>query len=656
MKKFPVKIDLSTFFEDERKFVIVLVDPLWKSVECLQHRVEEIFDVRPVHFLTDDNLFIPPQESIEVMEFTGSLNFSRAFIPKLALEESRRRRSKKFNPEPLPTEKESVKKRKYHTLATEILDVSIQNQTKKSKCTPLEASNVATPVSNESQEITSTNEQTCAFKQTTKIPPNDSPAELGARNRKTSNSDILKNRSYTDKEEEGLVSISKPKKKRSHKREIETDGKRQNVNSETVQLEICSSTFLTNSKSIGKNTHIYFDDSTIVESTTNKQTNPVNTTSIRDKNKSPKVIFKCHLNNDITKPLVFPLQVINRSRKARKPLIDIQENILLPPANIAILIENELAKPLNNDFEKNILSNTFVAAENSNNVEAEGDIENVNNMESNDQLKSTKDDTNNNFELTEKAEINASITSELEKTSDLESTTKQAMEEIIHSSNESKEKADEKHISIAGENNQNRKSSANHTMTEPSGDESKSQKEPANNEAEIVQEESFVKITANTTDASNNSLELEESCVIDLDDDEDVIDLSDADDQQQPFQMTPNTSRLSETLNKSISAMSATEMLPFCTPLTSMPAVGDIVVFKFNRRSLEEKKDVSEYIACKCEHINRRTKVLKLAILDASLEKDIIPQHYVYNLDESLGDRFMSIKFPEMLDAKVMQT
>lgn len=75
---------------------------------------------------------------------------------------------------------------------------------------------------------------------------------------------------------------------------------------------------------------------------------------------------------------------------------------------------------------------------------------------------------------------------------------------------------------------------------------------------------------------------MEESCVIDLDDDEEeeVIDLSDADDQQQSFQMRLSTSKLSETLNKSISAMSITEMLPFCTPLTSMPALGDIVVFK----------------------------------------------------------------------------
>ena len=77
MKKFPVKIDLSTFFEDERKYVIILVDPQWKNVEYLQRRVEEIFDVRPVRFLTIDNLFIPPQESIEVVEFTESLKYEK---------------------------------------------------------------------------------------------------------------------------------------------------------------------------------------------------------------------------------------------------------------------------------------------------------------------------------------------------------------------------------------------------------------------------------------------------------------------------------------------------------------------------------------------------------------------------------------------------
>lgn len=50
-------------------------------------------------------------------------------------------------------------------------------------------------------------------------------------------------------------------------------------------------------------------------------------------------------------------------------------------------------------------------------------------------------------------------------------------------------------------------------------------------------------------------------------------------------------------------------------------------VLQFNRINLSEtKKEVSEFIACKCEHVNRRTKVLKLAVLG----KFII--NYVYML------------------------
>ena len=68
MEKFVVKIDLSTFFEDERKHVLVLADPKWNNVEMLQNRVKQIFDVDSVQFLSSDGFFIPPLESIEVVK------------------------------------------------------------------------------------------------------------------------------------------------------------------------------------------------------------------------------------------------------------------------------------------------------------------------------------------------------------------------------------------------------------------------------------------------------------------------------------------------------------------------------------------------------------------------------------------------------------
>lgn len=73
MNKIGIKIDLSTFFDDERKMVFVMVDPNWENVECLQKRVEFLFDVDSVRFVNSDGFFLPPQESIEIVKFCSGL-------------------------------------------------------------------------------------------------------------------------------------------------------------------------------------------------------------------------------------------------------------------------------------------------------------------------------------------------------------------------------------------------------------------------------------------------------------------------------------------------------------------------------------------------------------------------------------------------------
>ncbi|KAM7343017.1 coilin isoform 4-T4 [Cochliomyia hominivorax] len=91
MNKKAVKIDLSTFFDDERKMTFVLIDPNWKSVECLQKRIEYLFGVESVRFLSD-GYFLPPQESIEIVKFCNDL---KAFVPKEILEERKKKKTKK---------------------------------------------------------------------------------------------------------------------------------------------------------------------------------------------------------------------------------------------------------------------------------------------------------------------------------------------------------------------------------------------------------------------------------------------------------------------------------------------------------------------------------------------------------------------------------
>ncbi|XP_037951210.1 uncharacterized protein LOC119681964 isoform X1 [Teleopsis dalmanni] len=82
MKRFTVKIDLSSFFNDQRKLVIVMVDPTWTSIAALQHRVEHLFEIKPVLFLTADDCFIPPEEPVKMLKFFSII---KAFIPEDSL-------------------------------------------------------------------------------------------------------------------------------------------------------------------------------------------------------------------------------------------------------------------------------------------------------------------------------------------------------------------------------------------------------------------------------------------------------------------------------------------------------------------------------------------------------------------------------------------
>lgn len=643
MKKFPVKIDLSTFFEDERKYVIILVDPLWENVEYLQRRVEKIFDVQPVRFLTTENLFIPPQESIEILEFTESL---KAFIPKRALEESRRR-SKQLklesqaitNNKEESVEKNLIKKRKYYTLGTDILGSSTPNMTRKSRRIPrtVNQSPVDTKisVSNESQEITSTVGQVSILKgsENLRLHLNKSvEKKYKCGGAKSSFNMVEKQNVIINNSEEKATS----KRKRSHKESslLPTDFE-QEIRDRTLTLrqEVPSSTFLNHSKPLSKSSHIYFEDSTFVETTTKEQQSEhINNSSTNEKANSTKVYFKCKLNDaEFEKPLVFPLQYINKNSKPNKSIIDIQENILLQPANIDILFKAPVKNNIENQLDENVLSNTFNSTENKES-ETMDEIVNVTENEDNFKLPNngiTKNIGNKkNLTTDERTQNGVNISNGLvdinckrQTNFDIENETQ---ENKLNEKSISESRMNAEEISIEGDNSKyvKEQSIINQSKAELPNDEcsldDKVQEKPVSFIDKMKQTDMTESKATNMSEMSNNSLLMDESSVIDLDDeDEDVIDLSDADDQQKSSQAT-SRAKLSDTLNKSLSKMSIDEMLPFCMPLAGTPELNDVIVFKFNRVS-GAKIDESQFIACRCEHINRRTKVLKLAVISKSL-------------------------------------
>ncbi|XP_039955485.1 coilin isoform X1 [Bactrocera tryoni] len=666
MKKFPVKIDLSTFFEDERKYVIILVDPQWKNVEYLQHRVEEIFDVRPVRFLTIDNLFIPPQESIEVVEFTESL---KAFIPKRALEESRRR-SKQLKPETQAIvnnveesiEKNLVKKRKYYTLGMDIQGSSTPNLTKKSRHTAkiVNQSPVDTirKVSNESQEITSTNEQLSILKGCEQVQLNKSVEKKSMCDGAKSLPSLVEKQSVTTNES-NENSTSKRKRKRAHKESSALSMDFEEEKTEctlTLRPEVPSSTFLNNSKSSNKSSHIYFEDSTIMESKSkNQQKKNINKSTTNGKANTTKVSFKCKRSDaEFEKPVVFPLKYINKNNKPLKSIIDIQENILLQPANVNILCKAPVMNDTENQLEENVLSTTFNTTENKEN-ETIDEITNITETADNFEQENNANIITNGLD-----HINCKVVRDSGTGKEIQNnnTEKEIQNKNLKENSNCEGNINDEKDTITDDNSNGKdKKVTNPSQAEICYNEynlNKEVQEPVSSIDKIKQTNITNSTSTNMTEMSDYSQLMDESSVIDLDDDDEVvIDLSDADDQQKS--LATSRGKLSVTLNKSISTMSIDEMLHFCVPLTGIPELGDVIIFKFNRRVSGAKIDESQFIACRCEHINRRTKALKLAVINASLENDVLPQKYKYSLDDTFEIKFMNMKFTEMIDPKVLK-
>ncbi|XP_011204845.2 coilin isoform X2 [Bactrocera dorsalis] len=664
MKKFPVKIDLSTFFEDERKYVIILVDPQWKNVEYLQRRVEEIFDVRPVRFLTIDNLFIPPQESIEVVEFTESL---KAFIPKRALEESRRR-SKQLKPETQAIvnnieesiEKNLVKKRKYYTLGMDIQGSSTPNQTKKSRHTPKivnqSPENIIRKVSNESQEITSTNEQLSLLKGCEQVHLNQSVEKKSICDGAKSLPSLVEKQSVTTNESKEN-STSKRKRKRTHKESSALSMDFEEEKTElTLRPEVPSSTFLNKSKSSNKSSHIYFEDSTIMESKSkNQEKKSISKSMTNGKANTTKVSFKCKRSDaEFEKPVVFPLKYINKNNKPIKSIIDIQENILLQPANVDILCKAPVMNDTENQLEENVLSTTFNTTENKEN-ETINEITNITETADNFEPENNANIITNGLD-----HINCKLVrdSGTEKEIQNSNTVKEIEDNNLKENSNCEGSINDEKDTITDVNSNGKdKNATNQSQSEISYNECNLNKEVQETVSSIdkIKQTNITNSTStNMTEMSDYSQLMDESSVIDLDDDDEVvIDLSDAEDQQKS--MATSHGRLSKSLNKSISTMSIDEMLDFCVPLTGVPELGDVIIFKFNRRISGAKIEESQFIACRCDHINRRTKALKLAVINASLENDVLPQKYKYSLDDTFEIRFMNIKFTEMIDPKVLK-
>ncbi|KNC21999.1 hypothetical protein FF38_12088 [Lucilia cuprina] len=653
MNKKAIRIDLSTFFDDERRMTCVLVDPNWKSVECLQKRVEFLFDVDSVRFLSD-GYFLPPQESIEIIKFCNDL---KAFVPKESLEKRKKKKSKKSKNE--KSAEESVNDEENITTQAEERQESIDDSQMKRKYNSLSNScHSSSTLSNKAKrsknsynfsEITSTSEQLPTppmvfdeddANKNKKSKAKKSKVSLVSTDNFAVEQPILENQLCISKsvretssnlEENTLIEISSdngnkkrhtstPKDKKTCDFEENTEEKTFNDEAKATAARpssIPSSTFLNESKMLQQKTdvntltnspnpnnpfkkpktskaHIYFNESGEIVNPKAPRASKLTP----KKSQEPKtiVIFRCPLD-DVTnatkpqKPRIFHLKSTNMvDDNNKKQLVEIQEEIILSPINITNAI---IEKP--STEEKSIVNEVETPLETIETSKIEEEVDSLN----------EKSSLNNTSNATGSTTIAKNIVGE------------QSIDELEVSRNESTSVTQSQTVSLMQETNVNESSIMSVDCVDLSIDLDEDDSETHKKKITV---EKFQNINA----SEKHDLNVDDDLSSDVEEVSEIIDLNETEDN------CDNTANISRVPGN---------------------AINDIKVPYTNKK---QQQLHTNYLAGKVEYINRRTKSIKLFIIDGNKELSYIPNQFFCNLDDSQDcTKYVQLKLNDMFEPKL---
>ncbi|XP_011294584.1 coilin [Musca domestica] len=687
MSKFSIKIDLSTFFEDERQMVLLMVDTsVWTHVKCLQKRVESLFEVDSVRFL-NEGCFLHPNEPIEILKFCKEL---KAFVPKESLEKRKSRKSAKHKESCSGKEEiahsdsandqsgalepqdcvDVKKKRKYRSLGD--FNTSTPNNCSKrvKNCIAINATiREDERRVNKSSEITSTsNEQ---------MPPPSTVSSKSSRKSKkskqasisivensgldkdadddtmSSNDDttitnqgpnISKNISVmVDNQVEQVIDkheTSEIRKRKQKELKSLTENSMDKSSPPARNSNLPSSTFINNSiqsnkppKRSSKNPfrnskssnsrHLFFNESGEISTTTNTT---VNVQEKENKNPPINIVFRCQMESMDTKiPRILHIKNKNMKEcsKSKKKTIEIQENILIQAVDVvrkSVTSKNILEEA--NDTEMGSRPNNQTMADNS---IVQDEDESV--VDSNNSI-GTTDHKSKEVYVSKISNGNG------------------VLQEITTTNNDREVSEMEiTNIEDACE------------MKEDDNSDSK-----YNNESSILSVD-CVDLSTEEDDAStiqNSKKVVEDLCISDTSDVEEVIDLNETDDVNKSQTFSNKTvERKSSTFNRSSSTSSIvkiSQIISWCKDTKEMPNVGDIMIFKIPFTNRHGNPDCTKFLAGKAERIQHRTKTIKFLILDGHSELHFVSNQYLNNyLDNSMCDeKFVQIKFNEMIQPRLL--
>ncbi|XP_075169982.1 coilin [Haematobia irritans] len=674
MSKFGVKIDLSTFFDDERKMVMVMVDvDSWKTVSDLQKRVEALFDI-DVGFL-HDGCYLPKDEPIEIVRFCKDL---KAFVPKEKTNSKKKKKSKKhdedeterieevFNQVDDEQYSESKKKRKYLSLGCDLTSSTPNNSSKRIK-NSFAAINATLRQGgdkvNKSSEITSTsceNTPALPIQSSSVFTENAIKQKTMENDKKSHTKSVLEEKSCnenskTESPTNKTSSLDKSSGDSSHNINANCDNSQYSTafDSQTkrkskknrkcskkptensIELSISptrlrslpSSTFITEGRNSGQRqrssknpfknqsslhtNHIHFNDSGEISTTESNKNSKKQSNGLREK-PVIKVVFHCQLDEiDAKKPRVF--EINSKSAKT--------------------IEETNQRKPL---------------------IEIQEDIQ-INPVERmNVACNQSKTTSKNNDEIdNEEPEVSTSYNAMQEKDNTIQEDDTTTKNDTLNNTDNTKTII-EKSIdySQADENDVN-----DHITTEKN--ELPISTNHANNNGDndlSIQSVDCVDLSMDGDEENDISLRnrtsklIQDISISDTSDIEEVIDLNETEVQNNEKSLTsPSRSTLNSTIR-------VNNIIGKCKEAKDMPNINDIMIFKIPFANRLGNPDCTKFLAGRVERTQQRTKMIKLVILDGHSELFYVGEKYIdrYMDNSQCEEKFINIKFSEMVQPRIL--
>ncbi|XP_033155662.1 coilin isoform X1 [Drosophila mauritiana] len=608
MRQSSMKVDLSNFFKDERRNSLVFIDAAWNNIKDLQDHIQNLFSLKDISLLTADGCFLPPRESIKVLNSAEGL---KAF--RFASHDS----DTFVSPAPV----KSSKKRKNR---------SVEEQVHLTASTPLRPSK-RSKNQNNSEWINIEEDPSCVRKKEVldKAPGPSVQSKLfiNKGTPKAPETQTEVSSMSTNIETENKESAPQIKKKSKNKKPPKSPEASEQVQNEPAPKSVSRCTLKESKMSESKNQDILSEKSGVValqEDETPEEQQDKTHLAVDQTEKGPgiagslpSISFRSPLlEMSFNVPRIIPFPT-------KKKQIEILEYIQLKPISPRLFLQKGVKSDTAKQFPSNGKDSTLKLES----------IATLHDEESPD-VKDKK---------TVSEDIKTAVATFSENIIETSTTLPEAMAAVESAYLDNSTEAETTIPSEA--------EATNPLELTDSFLQNNTSMEKTPKVEKILPDDENASPIKNNVDSKDVKTEkvpiFEEQLVSDSDDDVMLVDDSNIDvtcDDSEPIPVVQDRQSLGIIRN----------LLRTATPLTSLPSRGDTVIFKLLKIKGNAKSGSTEFIAGRCTYVNRRTKIVTVETITYPPEIGrILSQYYMSGLDESSEDvRTLSIHLKDMIEAK----